>query len=164
MRWLLVVLLVGCAAEKSAESPGSASPRDKRGIGGSSSGIVEDPCAGGQITTGMNGHTGSGEVAVPGPAEEEPSVTGDIDRAVVMRVVRARLGAIRKCYDAQPSQTELKVSVTFTIAVDGSVPKAVATGGAQPLMDCIAAVFRALKFPTSPAEVRITYPLTFRPG
>lgn len=171
MRALVLVLVIGCAAEKSAESPGSASPirtADKTSSRGGG-GIVEDPCAGGQVT-GMNGHAGSGAtVGAPPPiVEEAPPVSGGLDRALIKRTVQAQSGAIKKCYDESLRRDapagQLKVSVTFTIAADGTVPKADATGGPQPFMDCLGAVFRKLKFPASAAAVEIRYPLDFAGG
>ncbi|MDQ3364831.1 MAG: hypothetical protein M3680_05325 [Myxococcota bacterium] len=56
------------------------------------------------------------------------------------------------------------VRVKFTIAPDGKVPEAVATGGGPELDPCVARVFLQLVFPASSAAAIVVYPLTFTPA
>jgi Ca-activated chloride channel family protein len=93
--------------------------------------------------------------------------SGDIDRSVVHRVVKAHFREIRDCYEtslkANPS-LHGKVTVTFTIEKDGKVNVVKAEGIEDTLDHCIEGRFKTLEFPKGPSPATIVYPILFAKG
>lgn len=93
-----------------------------------------------------------------------PTVSGDIDREALKRVVRARYGLLRYCYrkalTKNPSLSG-RVEVVFTIDKAGKVPDAKATGVDDELDRCIEGRFKTFVFPKARDTVQITYPIMF---
>ena len=90
-----------------------------------------------------------------------------LDTALIRRIVARNRASIRACYEAtlksQPDAAG-KMVVKFSVAADGQVPEASATGLDETLCTCVADVFRAMKFPKGPGLIHISYPLTFAPS
>ena len=161
MRALWLVLLIGCAADKSAEAPmGSASttPASPR-VAGGGGGLSEDPCGGGQISGKSNIKADKGVVAEETPAPS-PDISGSIDREEIVRIVKGSAKALRACYEANGAGGTYKLVITFTIATDGSVSKADVTGGPAALTTCVVGVAKSMKFPAASAPTTIRYPIT----
>jgi Ca-activated chloride channel family protein len=93
--------------------------------------------------------------------------SGDIDRSMINRVVKAHSREIRGCYEtslkAKPS-LHGKVTVTFTIEKDGKVNVVKAEGLEDTLDRCIEGRFKTFEFPKGPAPATIVYPFLFAKG
>jgi hypothetical protein len=93
--------------------------------------------------------------------------TGDLDKNVIRRVMHAHVGAMRACYEkeiiASPTLAG-NVELTFTIAKDGTVEKASASGLAN-VKDCVVRQVERFKFPAPKGGgvVKVRYPLFFKP-
>lgn len=99
------------------------------------------------------------------------SIQGRLPPEVIARVVRARIGTFRACYeDGLKRAPSLRgtVKVKFTIGPDGSVRSADDAGSqiASPdVVDCVRGAFRKLTFPQPEGgTVTVVYPLVFEPG
>ena len=90
-----------------------------------------------------------------------------LDTALFRRIVARNRASIRACYEAtlktQPD-TAGKIVVKFSVAADGQVTEASATGLDETLCTCVADVFRAMKFPKGHGLIHISYPFTFAPS
>jgi serine/threonine protein kinase len=94
-----------------------------------------------------------------------PTVMGDVNKEVIARIARQRLGQFRACYEkqlaARPSLRG-KLTVRFAINPAGVVISATATGIQGELGSCITGVIRQIKFLESgTGVVQVTYPITF---
>jgi TonB family protein len=139
--------------------------------------------AGGRVAS-ITDLRGGAEIAraarVEGPAErrvppvlrhEPPVVDGPLDPARLARDVRARLAALRACYErALKSNPQLagKILVRFTVTPAGTVTGAAVdedTIGDAGLRACLLAVIARWRFPPpagGPAEV--SFPFIFQPA
>jgi hypothetical protein len=184
--WIAVVVVAvvaGCAAEKGGEpnasAPAAAPPppppvaatnampgapppatevSDGAGIGGPPKGtnvMDSDPCAGGKIVEDSGGTTGG-----------VGAVTGDLDKGAVRDAVHKQGPALAACRTAAISRglaRDQRVEVHFTIGKTGDVTDARATAADGQLADCIAQVFRALRFTPSGSTATVVYPLVVKP-
>ncbi len=88
----------------------------------------------------------------PGSVDNTPPSTspGILDNAGARRIIRRHRGEVAGCYaTAYKTNADLRgtLSVTFTVAADGGVTGASATGvGNDALHRCVAASFNALRF------------------
>ncbi len=125
---------------------------------------------------GSSGHTGGGfggrGKKVPTVRQAKAIVTGDLDKDIVRRIVRAHINEVRACYDkvlAQDPTAGGKVTIDFTIAGDGKVTLAdVASStfsGNEPGL-CIANAVKRWTFPRPQdgGTVQVTYPFNMTPG
>lgn len=104
-------------------------------------------------------------------AFREPQIIGDIDRRRIIEVVASHASAIQDCYKTELAKSPIlagKMSVTFVIAKDGSVPSArtnPSTLGSTAVNTCVARQFEGMKFPKPNVDevVMIRYPLVFTP-
>ncbi len=96
-----------------------------------------------------------------------PASASSLDTAVIKRVIARHRADIQACYattlQSQPTAAG-KLVVKFSIAADGQVTEASATGLAENLCACVAEVFRTLLFPKGPGLIHISYPLHFAPA
>ncbi len=96
------------------------------------------------------------------------SSTAGLDKAVIRRVIRQHLPAVRYCYEKELiTQPTLQgtVTVKFVIAADGSV--ASAAGSGLPVVDaCVATVVQKMVFPKprGGGTVNVSYPFKFVPS
>ena len=133
-------------------------------------------------TIGRGGGTGSagfGSGGLGGAAGSKPpkvrigatTVGAGLAPEVVQRIVRARFGRLRACYESGlKSSPELagEVIVDFVVSKNGAV-SSVATRGDLPNQDvaaCVKTAFETLSFPTPDgvARVAVQCPIRFTPG
>jgi tetratricopeptide (TPR) repeat protein len=112
---------------------------------------------------GMRGRT----AAVPSVAIGQPSVQGELDRAIIRRYIKRNIQKIQYCYEkellAKPALTGM-LTTKFLIAEDGKVPSVEATGVDPTVASCVAAVIKSIEFPRPrTAQVQVIYPFAFRP-
>lgn len=95
------------------------------------------------------------------------TVSGRMAPEIVRRVIRARQGAIRHCYEqilAADASVQGRVVVRFVIGRDGRVTN-VSTGGELEhpgLRSCVTRVFRGMEFPQPEGGIiTVSYPLVF---
>ena len=101
--------------------------------------------------------------AVPArPASSPVMGAGRLDPLEIQRVVRARFGAIRGCYEEGLRRNP---DLTGRVAVRFVVGRAGANGSAISGVKCILNTFRAMRFPApSGGLVTVVYPIQFSPG
>jgi TonB family protein len=143
---------------------------DADGAAGSFGGGGTGTGTGGVGTIGLGtGGSGTGRF---GGSRRDTSVTstqltshGQLDKAIIRRIVRQSLSRIRYCYEKELVKDPTlagTVTVTFTIDQRGSVATASASG--MPVVDaCVASAVRSLVFPkpSGGGVVNVTYPFTF---
>jgi len=117
---------------------------------------------------GLLGHGayGQGKPALSLITEGTPTATGDLDKDVIRRVIRSRMGLVRACYERElvrDAKLAGRVDLEFTIGADGAVSKAKATGLPK-VSDCVVRQVQALKFPPPKGGgvVNVRYPFTFK--
>ena len=118
---------------------------------------------GGSPRAGMRGVSS----AIPSIAIGQPMLAGAYEPAIVRRYIKRSAQRLSYCYEQQLATTPAlqgTLEATFTIAVDGKVKDAVATGlGNTTVETCVAGVIAGLELPKPEnGEVRVGYPLTFR--
>jgi len=98
----------------------------------------------------------------------QPSVVGDLDKAIIRRYVKRNAERLEYCYEKQllvrPGLAGTAV-VQFFIKPDGQVSHANASGVDPDVDVCMAEVIRNIEFPKpkNGAGVQVSYPFTFRP-
>jgi hypothetical protein len=103
------------------------------------------------------------------PEANTEAVDGSLTSTQIDRVIKARAGILRACYQKELSKKpELagKLTVAFTIAKDGAVAKAAIDREASTLRDeiveaCVLRQFGRLRFPAASGEAKVRYPLLF---
>jgi hypothetical protein len=92
---------------------------------------------------------------------------GCLDKELIRKVIRNNLAGVRSCYEraltAVPS-LDGKVSVKFTIGLEGNVPSAAvaqSTVGNEQLESCVVGRMKMLQFPRSRGIAVVTYPFIF---
>jgi hypothetical protein len=133
---------------------------------GTGSGTGSGSTASGDFVSGggTGAATSAAKVAV-GPATDPP--TGALTADQINRVIRARAGILRACYQKQLAKhPELAGRVVSRIEVDtdGKVTAAVITSstlGSPDVETCIARQLQRLRFPASATASTIQYPFVF---
>ncbi|MDX2089263.1 MAG: AgmX/PglI C-terminal domain-containing protein [Kofleriaceae bacterium] len=98
-----------------------------------------------------------------------PKITGDLDPAIVRRYLKQHINRFRFCYD-QELQASPRLAGTltldFTINADGKVAAAAGKGVHADVEACVTSAVKTITFPkpTTPTDVTVSYPITFRPG
>lgn len=87
----------------------------------------------------------------------------------IARVVRARAGAFRACYEsaaARDPKLQGGVTVNFTVSTSGAVTARIANSSlANPRVEsCVLRMFNRLQFPSADKPTSANWPLVFRPG
>src|SRR5688572_3901796 len=119
--------------------------------------------------SGGSGGSKAGVPAVPTVSIGQPTVQGDLDKAIVRRYVKRNQHRIDYCYEAallaKPTIGGTIVA-TYTIEATGSVTDVKATGVDPYLSSCIEKVIKAIEYPKprSGGVVKVSYPLVFRSG
>jgi hypothetical protein len=138
-------------------------PHISPGIGTIGAGIKTPGMAGGMAPMNPIDAT---KAATPKVVEAGLSVSGSESPDAVHKVVRARIGSIRACYQkglASDPTLHGVVSTTFSIQADGKVGKASESsslGNAQ-VESCIQRVFMTMTFPTADGDTTVVYPFSF---
>jgi TonB family protein len=119
------------------------------------------------------GGTGSGAGGRGGERRLAAAVTSAPGQGLspeqISRVVRARAGAFRACYEsaaARDPKLQGGVTVSFTVSPSGSVNARIANSSlANPRVEsCVLRMFNRLSFPTADKPTSANWPLVFRPG
>ncbi len=79
--------------------------------------------------------------------------SGAVERADVDRVLRSQLSSLQSCYErafAKKPSLSSRITVTFPVDPDGSVPTASVVGGLGEMQPCVINVVRKLRFPGPP--------------
>ena len=98
----------------------------------------------------------------------QPSVQGDLDKAIIRRYIRRNLDKVTYCYEkallARPTLAGT-VATQFVIGVDGIVSSSAASGVDPDVSTCVAGVIKTIEFPKPKGNgiVQVSYPFTFRP-
>lgn len=157
---------------------------DGGGNGGASlfgSGTLDTGLGGGAALAGNGrGRSGSGGAAGPGGsgagrgerrlAAAEASAPGQgLSPDQIARVVRARAGAFRACYEsaaARDPKLQGGITVSFTVSATGGVNARIASSSlANPRVEsCVLRMFNRLHFPSADKPTNANWPLVFRPG
>jgi hypothetical protein len=111
--------------------------------------------------------TGGFRGRVPSISIGQPSVQGDLNKAIVRRYIKRNAQKLQYCYEKQLRVTPRlagTVATRFTIGADGKVSDATARGMASAEVNaCVAAVIQDIEFPKPKGgEVVVSYPLVFR--
>ena len=98
----------------------------------------------------------------------QPNAQGDLDKAMIRKVVKDSLDAIQHCYDVALQKTPTlagTVMVQFFISPDGKVKASSASGVDPTLAKCVADAVKTFVFPKprGGGGVQVNYPFTFRP-
>jgi hypothetical protein len=114
---------------------------------------------------GMRGRTS----AVPKLRLGQPTITGNLDAAIVRRYVKRNIQKISYCYEKQLLATPGlagTVSTKFTIDTDGKVSASTADGVDAEVSGCVAGVLGGIEFPRPKdgGTVQVAYPFEFAPS
>jgi hypothetical protein len=117
--------------------------------------------------TGGTGTGRGGERRVAGAAASAPGQ--GLSPEQISRVVRARAGAFRACYEsaaARDPKLQGGITVSFTVSPSGSVTARIASSSlANPRVEsCVLRMFNRLHFPSADKPTSANWPLVFRPG
>jgi hypothetical protein len=98
----------------------------------------------------------------------EPTVTGDLAKAIVRRYLRHNALKLSSCYDKELMVDRTlrgTATSTFTIGSDGIVRSSTASGlGNTHVESCVAGVIEAIEFPRpKTGEAKVTSPLRMKP-
>lgn len=105
---------------------------------------------------------------IPTTSIGQPSSQGDLDKALIRRVVRTAKPAIHDCYTkalATNPALEGTLQVQFFITPKGKVASSTASGVDPDVAKCVADVVKKLEFPEpfGGGGVQVNYPFTMRP-
>lgn len=117
--------------------------------------------------TGGDGNGRGGERRLEAVAAAAPGQGLSPDQ--ISRVVRARQGAFRACYDsaaARDPKLAGGITVSFSVSPAGSVTARIASSSLANarVESCVLRTFNRLRFPTADAPTSANWPLVFRPG
>jgi hypothetical protein len=99
-----------------------------------------------------------------------PTMVGDLDKAIIRRYVRLRLGTLRACYSAEllrfPGLAGT-IQLHFLILADGHVADVVTSPrpgprGLSAVVRCAAGELDGFRFPAVPGMVQVNFPLALR--
>ncbi len=87
----------------------------------------------------------------------------------ISRVVRARSGAFRACYEsaaARDPKLQGGITISFTVSAQGSVAARIANSslGSARVESCVLRMFNRLSFPAADKPTSANWPLVFKPG
>jgi TonB family protein len=148
---------------------GSGAGAGGRGRGAGGSGLGSGRGNGNGSGSGNGNGSGlGGERGLKGG--DAPRAGEGLSGAQIQRVVMARTGAYRACYEsaaARDPSLRGNVTVAFTIASDGSVSSASIASSSlnnARVEGCVLRQFKRLTFPKADKGTNANYPLVFNPG
>jgi len=153
MRWRALALCLVAACEKRARDPDKSAPLVVRAPAPTLPALIDaaipDP--------GLDAAQGAAalDLALPGPR----------DQASILATVRRANRRVRACFEARlktDPNAGGKLVVHFSIAPDGSVTQADATGLDPQLAQCVVEVVRMLRFPFDNDTTQVNFPFIFR--
>ena len=148
------------------------------GTGELSTGFDDTNIYGGLLDNEAGDRKGHGDIGLGGKAAHtsvpsisigQPSVLGDLDKAIIRRYIKRNLQKFQYCYEKQlldkPGLAGT-VQTQFAIGVDGKVTSSTGTGFDATVASCVAAVIQQIEFPKPKTRsvVQVNYPFVFRPG
>jgi outer membrane biosynthesis protein TonB len=157
--------LSGSGGVAIATDPGATGERKGDGRAGAA-GIGDLATSGG----GQVGYGAKGEARVVGlvAAEQAEIDSADIDQGKLGAFVRARIGLIKACYEAQLKRNPRlrgKIRIRFTILETGGLAEVVAVEnslGSAEVVSCILGTMRGWRTPFRPrGTVTVDYPFVF---
>jgi len=158
----LVVLLLAC------ESSGGASSGEVTSAGGAGKvASIGSLRGGGGLASASSGPGAPVRAIVrqDGP----PTVSGGLEAEIVQREVRARLGAIKACYERalrRDARLAGKLALRFGIALDGRVQDAIVeseTFKDEEVSSCMRSLVSHWRFPPPTAIAAVSFPLDLQP-
>ncbi|MDX2091257.1 MAG: DUF2330 domain-containing protein [Kofleriaceae bacterium] len=98
----------------------------------------------------------------------QPTVTGDLDKAIIRRYIKRNIQKVTYCYEkeelARPGLAGT-ITVSFGITADGKVTSTTGTGVSPEVARCVTGVISSIEFPKpKTGSVQVTYPFTFALG
>lgn len=120
--------------------------------------------------TGRGNGTGSGRGGERRLATAVVSAPGQgLSPEQISRVVRARSGAFRACYESAASRDPKLaggITVSFTVSPSGSVTARISNSslGNARVESCVLRMFNRLRFPSADKPTSANWPLVFRPA
>jgi len=147
---------------------GSGSLDTGLGSGAGASGSGRGRSGGGTGTGGEGTGAGRGGERRLAAAGAAPAGQG-LSAEQIARVVRARQGAFRACYEsaaARDPKLQGGITVSFTVSPAGAVTARIASSSlANPRVEsCVLRMFNRLHFPSADKPTNANWPLVFRPG
>jgi len=98
----------------------------------------------------------------------QPTVTGDLDKAIIRRYVKRNIQKLTYCYEKELLQKpglSGTINVSFGITTDGKVTSTTGSGVNANVATCVGSVISSIEFPKPKSgSVQVTYPLTFALG
>jgi hypothetical protein len=115
----------------------------------------------------LGGGAGGGERRLAPAAVSAPGQ--GLSAEQIARVVRARSGAFRACYEsaaARDPRLQGGVTVSFTVSQGGDVTARIASSSLSNarVESCVLRMFNRLHFPSADKPTSANWPLVFRPG
>jgi TonB family protein len=160
----------------SSSSGGTLRTRAGGGQGSGQTGLGGLSRAGGSETTSGRGEGAAvGERTIHGSTNVgsggDIGGAGEFDSALVVKMIKTRIGAIRACYERELRKNPTlagKVTIEFTIEVRGNVSGvkvADNTTGEKAVGDCVANAISNFRFNPGPegGSVSFSYPFVFAP-
>ena len=160
----------------SSSSGGTLRTRAGGGTGSGQSGLGGLSRAGGsETTTGRGEGKDVGERTIKGNTSVgsggDIGGAGEFDSALVVKMIKTRIGAIRACYERELRKNPTlagKVTIEFTIEVRGNVSGvkvADNTTGERAVGECVANAISNFRFNPGPegGSVSFSYPFVFAP-
>jgi outer membrane biosynthesis protein TonB len=119
------------------------------------------------LGSGDGDGTGHGERRLQAATATAPG--SGLSQEQIGRVVRARSGAFRACYEsaaARDPKLQGGLTVSFTVSPSGSVSARITNSslGNERVEGCILRTFNRLRFPAADKPTNTNYPLVFHPG
>jgi hypothetical protein len=135
------------------------------GVAGSGRGRSGNGSGTGGVGTGSGGRGGERHLAAAVASAPGQGLSPE----QISRVVRARAGAFRACYEsaaARDPKLQGGITVSFTVSPTGSVNARIANSSlANPRVEsCVLRMFNRLSFPSADKPTSANWPLVFRPG
>ena len=98
----------------------------------------------------------------------QPTVKGDLDKAIIRRYLKRNIQKLSYCYEKEllgkPGLAGT-INVSFGITTDGKVTSTTGTGVSANVATCVVSVIASIEFPKPKSgSVQVTYPLTFALG
>lgn len=100
---------------------------------------------------------------------ERPTVDGGLDKPAVRAVVRANIGDVRSCYNAElrdDGDLAGRSVLTFVVQTDGSVSEVGVSESTMPARfdQCLSQAASTWSFPVANADTQVSYPFMMSPG
>ncbi len=129
------------------------------GGGGTGSGYGSGAPGGGGGGGGGSSDKKSGD-SMPPPAPDD--VHGSLSPEVIRKVMTARRGAFKQCWESNGLPPDLKVTLEVEVGSDGTPTGARALGAQGELAACLIRAVRATRFPSpGGASFSFRFPLVF---